>query len=138
MASEPGCCRLTDRPSSDWARWRSSSTSAKAGLRATSAMIAMAWGSLPVMTLSVTDDDSWPAAESRLAPSDSVSRAICWAPRVLVPSVSMPAVMLAAPASPGGSAQAPVLTVRSAVTRGRSEDFATITLSPLARVFSAG
>jgi hypothetical protein len=44
----------------------------------------------------------------------------------------MPAIMLAAPASPAGSAQAPVLTVRSAVTSGRSDERATMTRRPLA------
>ena len=37
-----------------------------------------------------------------------------------------------------GGGQAPVLTVRSAVTRGRLEDRATMTRRPLARVCSAG
>ena len=50
----------------------------------------------------------------------------------------MPAVMPMAPASPCGSAQAPARTVRAAETSGRSEDLATMTRRPLARVFSAG
>ncbi len=101
-------------------------------------MIAMPVASLSGMTLRVTEDASRLAPDSSVAPRASVWRAMSRAERVLVPSVSMSAVMPKAPARAFGSAQPPVFRVRSAVTSGRSEDRATITRSPLASVRSAG
>ena len=101
-------------------------------------MIAMPRDSLSVMMFRVIDEASRLAADSSVAPSASVCWAMAWAERVRVPSVSMSAVMDAAPARPLGSAQPPVLMVRSAVTSGSCVERATMTLRPLARVFSAG
>ena len=101
-------------------------------------MMSMAGARLFDITFRVRVEASQPELASSSAPRASVWLAICCEVRVAVPSVTRPAVMLAAPARPAGSMAAPARKVIWAVTRGRAVLRATITRRPLGRVRSTG
>ena len=67
-------------------------------------------------------------------PMKSMASLICWALRVLVPSVSRSAVRLATPALPSGSRRAPASSTTRTSTIGRLRCSETSSAAPLGSV----